>query len=77
MIFLIFICVFLTSCSTFYKECTKETFGQYRCNGDMVEMCTGTQWSPRTPCDKLTVDGVLTPERCVADGDGSADCEAE
>jgi hypothetical protein len=62
----------LLGCTAFYQECT--TAGRYRCNGDTVEICTGTQWSPRTPCDKLTVDGVPAPERCVADGDG-ARCE--
>ena len=67
--------LWLVSCTPAYPKCEKTDVTKWRCNGDTVEMCDGSTWSPRIDCqEQWNEEGELVPQQCVEDGQ-DARCE--
>ena len=54
-------------CKSPYPPC--DAAGVYRCNGNVVELCNGDTWHPRTDCGNIWFEGeVKVQTQCVESG---------
>lgn len=64
----------LSGCTPSYPPCQTAQAAVQRCNGSVVEMCSGEYWYPQYDCFETTnPDGELVPLPCVEDR-GEAGC---
>lgn len=60
-------------CQSPYPPCNAA--GVYRCNGQIVELCNGSNWQPRTDCADVWLDGDQRIDAQCVEAGSVAECE--